>query len=665
MIEPIQSDKPAVMSWVKLFPPNPAWNSQSIRVFTDAGVAVGSDVLWSAPGEPVTLLFDSSSKAKRYDVYVGSNWPAKHLTDSHAGVWLETRAGSGQTYAKLQDMLDAWQKSTTVIGRAIVEGLFEGGNRFGPQDNLLLHMQGWFTADKPEHLGLATVSVDGSFVLVDNKEVVEWPGSHEWGYGPQGPPQGAVDVTPGTHVIDYYNAYVKRDGGRPPVLTGLSVKGGPFQDWTTLTPDKPFFLPAAPARVVGYELQAPNAPANSAIPALAFEWAATGQSPINTDFPDLGLVGVQLNCLAPPKGTLAWTFDDGTTAQGASPLHVFPRPGLRVVRLDVKDGDKTIASTSQTISVHFLWYPITDVEPLLKPNFESDIMGRDPATFSAPDLASAFAILGAFDQPGDLLKLLPPMCAKMKDVGEADLPYLRDSALRLFHEDRAHFTEGEQLLRALIDRCASAATPPSVAVVNQCRLLLAQLLIRNSDQTDEARKLIDAINVPSLTGDDPRTLGILRGDLALAMGDIAGARKKYRDLTGDPQGADARSSIRRTAEIGQARAFIDKKDYDAAEDALQEVAWQAPIEKLSPDWALTRLRLYEAENLPRAGYFWAQRLMPVIVNGGRSELLFRLTDLAFAQNQGDLAHKTLSELLAKHPYSEEAAVAKQKWPAPN
>ena len=60
----------------------------------------------------------------------------------------------------------------------------------------------------------------------------------------------------------------------------------------------------------------------------------------------------------------------------------------------------------------------------------------------------------------------------------------------------------------------------------------------------------------------------------------------------------------------------------------------SPPPKLSPDWALTRLRLYEAENLPQAAFLWAKRLLPVLTEGGRSELLFRLTSLAFAQGDG-------------------------------
>jgi TolA-binding protein len=218
-------------------------------------------------------------------------------------------------------------------------------------------------------------------------------------------------------------------------------------------------------------------------------------------------------------------------------------------------------------------------------------------------------------------------------------------------------------LRALIDRCATAnPSPPLITVASECRLALARLVLKTSDRTDEVRSLIDAINVPALSGDEPRRLAILRADLALAMGDVAGAKKQYETLTGTPSGPDARSSIRRTAKIGQARAFLDRKDFDAAENALNEVAWQSPIEKMASDWALSRLRLDQEENLPVAAYLWAKRLLPVVTEDGRSELLFRLTDLAFAQGDNDLAHKTLSELLKKHPYSQEAAQAKEKWP---
>ena len=665
IIDPDHGGPPPLVSWVSLYLPEPKWAAMPVRVFTDTGTAVGSDLLWTAPGEPATFLFDSSSGAKRYKVYVGSNWPAMHLAVAKAGVWLECREGDGETVNSLPDMLQAWNQSGKVLGRAIIPAIFEGGNRFGPQGNLFEHFQGWFDAAAPEHLQLAVISVDASFVQVDGKEVVEWPGLHYFGPGMGGQHQGAVDLPAGLHVLDYYNAYVKKEGGRPPGLCCLAARGGALQNWTMLTPDSGFFRPVTHDHVVSYELQAnsPGASAPGAAPALAIDWVNKEQSVITTDIPDIGLILMQLTCLAPATGTLTWTFDDGLTAQGQSVRHLFPRPGMRTVRLSLTDGDKQVAALSQTISVQPDWAHLSYDPPRLYPGHEADIMGRDPATLSAPDLASCFAIWGAFQKSEDLLKMLPAVCAKMKEIDEADLPYVKDAALFLAREDWAHFAEESRLLRALIDRCAVDNPSPRVVTIgSECRLRLAQLVLKTSDRTDEARALIDAISVPALSGDEPRALNILRADLALAAGDVAGARKQYETLTGEPSGPDARSSIRRMAKIGQARVFLDRKDFEAAEDSLNDVAWQFPIEKMAPDWALTRLRLYQEENLPVAACLWAKRLLPVVTENGRSELLFRLTGLAFAQGDSDLARKTLAELLKKHPYSQEAAQAKEKWP---
>jgi hypothetical protein len=661
-IEPDQAGSPARVSWAELCLPEPKWATMPIRVFTDTGTAVGCDLLWTAPGEPATLLFDSSSGAKRYQVYVGSNWPVMHLPDPKAGVWLESREGDGTAVNSLPDMLQAWNESGKVNGRAIVTGIFEGGNRFGPQGNLLEHLQGWFDLAVPEHLELAVISADASFVLVDGKEVVEWPGIHPFGPGLTGQHQGAVDLAAGLHFLDYYNAYVAPPGDWPPMLCCLAAKSGPFQPWIMLTPGNSFFRRVIHAHVVSYELQAnPAGSEPGAAPLPAIDWVNAEESVIYTNLPDIGLISMQLTCLTPAKGALTWTFDDGSTAQGQSVKHLFLRPGLRTVHLSLQDGDK-MAALSQTISVHPDWtHP--DQYPQLHPEHEADIMARDPATLSAADLVGCVALFGAYEKPEDLLKILPAVCARMKEMKDGDLPWVKDAALFLARNEWVHVAEETRLLRALIDRSTPASPSPQlIAISSECRLGLAQLILKTSDGADEARSLVGAINAPSLSGAEPRALAILRADLALAAGDVAGAKKQYEALTGAPSGPDARSSIRRTAKIGQACAFLDRHDFEAAEDSLNEVAWQFPIEKMSPDWALTRLRLYQEQNLPDVAYLWAKRLLPVITESGRSELLFRLTDIAFAQGDNALAQKTLSELLKKYPYTEEAAQAKEKWP---
>jgi len=665
IIEPEEYGPKSIAS-TELYLPDPKWATMPFHVFTEQGIPVGSSLLWTAPGEPVTLLFDSSAGARHYHVYVGSNSPAKPLGDAKGGVLLEARKGDGTSINHLNDMLRAWNQSQTVLGRTLVAGIFEGGNRFGPQDNFFEHFQGWFDVTASENLQIALMSAGASFVLVDGKEVVEWPGIHDrWYKASDGPPRGAIDLPAGPHCLECYYAYVSSDGAVPAACY-VAVKGGPIDQWTMLTSDNTFIRPVAHDHPVRYELR-PNLPGNppgAVAPALAMTWTNVEQSVINTDLPDIGLVALQLSCLDPVTGTVLWTFDDGSTAQGQRVKHLFLRPGIRTVHVDLMNGAKRVASLDQTINVHFDWVHLAWLDSKIYPEQESDVLSRDPTAMSVSDLVSCFGLFGNYMKTDELLKLLPAVCAKINQVTEHDLPYLKDAALVLVRDDWAHPTEETQLLRALIERSASVTEPKpaTVAVASECRLALARLILNATDHTDEVRALISAINLPSLVGDEPRAMRVLKADLALVSGDLAGAKAQYQTLSSAPSDLDVRSSIRATAAISQARAFIDRKDFDAAEDTLNDVVWQFPLEKISPEWALVRLRLYQEENHTAEGFLWAKRLLPVLTDGGRSELLFRIAELAFAQGDVNLAHKALAELLTKHPYSQEAAEAKEKWP---
>lgn len=680
---------PNAVSWINLSLPDPNWLNLPIRVITDKGVSVASDILWTAPGEPATLLIDSSSGADQYKIYLGSNWPAMHLNGLKSGVLMESRAGDGRAINHLKDMIEAWNKSTTVYGRALVGGLFEQGNPFGPQTNLFEHFQGWFDVARPENLQLNLNSNDASFVLVDGKEVVEAPGLHTFHQRQRTQYQGAINLVPGPHLLEAYYAFVPNHDQRHFPLCGLEAKTNTSRQWQweVLLPNSGFFRPIGHVHVVDYQLESNNLNAwgMASPPPFAINWLVDGQSVIGTDIPDIGLISVQFSCYpqwvrtaeqtlnaepkrkhmrdSQPTDKITWTFDDGTTAEGAVVEHIFPRPGMRVVKVSVTDGEKNLGAVSQTINVHPNWMQSSTVDPELDPVHQADLMTRDPMQLSASDLAGCMAVFGFYKDSAAMLKFLPAVCSKMNDMNEADLPYLKTAGLYFAWDDPLHFTEGAQLLKALVDRCSTAKSTPQLLIAgNQARLALAQSTLKISDHTDDVKALLDGINVQVLSADEHRSLDILRADLALATGDVANAKKQYQKLAGPLSGADTRSSIRFTAMISQAGVYIDKKDYESAEKSLSQVIAQDPLEKISPDWALTRLRLYEDEKLPEVAYLWGTRLLPVITDNSRSELLFRLTDLAFAQGKNDAATKTLTELLHNYPYSGEAARAKEKWP---
>ena len=592
--------KPALLATVNLFLPDPRWASMPIRIFSDTGVPVTSDVLWTAPGEPTTVLFSTVPDAKYYCAYVGSNWPLLPLENTRAGVLLESREGDGKPIDNLSQMSQAWNQSSKVLGRAMVPGIWEGENRFRVDVNLLEHLQGWFDVANPEHLDLAIISNDSTFVLIDGKEVAAWPGHHDFNWAQVPPHQGGVDLQPGVHLLEYYNAYCDTGADRRFPLCCLAVKGGPFADWTGLRPDVEFFRPIAHAHVVYYEGRSDAVPALAAqAPPFTLERVTLGQCVIDPHIADIGLISVQLTAY-PLKGTMTWTFDDGSTATGEQVTHLFLRPGMRVIQLSAKDGAHDLGTVRETINVHPDWTMLTAL-PELTPAYRAEIMGRDPATLSVSDLAGCVAVGEGYQDTELLLKLLPQVCAKIKAISDADLPYVTDAAVFLAN-DWTHSTEAIQLLHVLVDRCTQDNSSPQLTTLaNRTRLTLARLTLTNSDRTDEVRSLVDAIDARTLTGSDSRQLAMLRADLALATSDVLGAKKQYENLTGAPSGPDARSSVRRTGQIGAARAFLERKDFAAAEQSLHEVAGAAPIEKMSrPIGSLTRLRLYQDENRPQA-----------------------------------------------------------------
>jgi hypothetical protein len=649
-VEADSGSVPSSLSWAELNLPDPRWAGMTIRVFNDSGVGVGSRALWSAPGEPIVLVFDSSSNAKHYDIYFGSDWPTLPLPNANSGVLLETRLGDGSTINDLPGMLNAWNKATTVEGRAILPGIFEGGNRFGPEANLLLHFTGWFNVTASEHLQLAVMSTDASFVLVDGREVAEWPGRHDIGGGMQGQHMGSVDLAAGLHQLDYYNAYGSPGG--PPLLACLAAKGGPDEKWAMLMPGNTFFTPTDHAHVIDYATQGATAPP------FAIDWKSSAQSVVGPESPDVGFITLSFTCHPQQAETVTWTFDDGTTAQGESVDHLFPRPGLRTVQVEVKSATGGAAPLRQLVHVHPDWVRLNTYPPALAPEAQADILARDPATFSPSDLAGCTAVFATFKATDALLKLQPTLCAKMPAMADADLPYIEQASL-LLAPDLAHARESSALLQALLDRCSN---PSLIAIASSARVALGQLTLLTTTHTDEVQALLAGVDPKALAGKERRAYRMLEADLALATGDVASARQQYGAMTAPARGPDERSSVRETGRIDQARIFLERKDDDAAETALDQVAQQSPLKKLSPDWELIRLRLYQDENLPDIAFLYATRLLPVMTGSERSELLYGLVDLAQQRGDRAFAARMLAELLQKHPYSEEAAKAKARWP---
>ncbi len=690
----VDLDKPesaAKVSWARFGLPDAHWTGLPVRAYDSTGKEIGMQLIWSAPGEPTTIAFDSSLGVKRYFLYFAAPLPSVVGSISsttaataplpgvswspEAGVLYETRAYDGRQINKFEEFQAAWEKSAMMLGRSLLPTIFEGGHRHGPQQSLLGYYKGWFNAPAAATYEFATISTDASFLLVDGKQVTSWPGRHHFWPGHQGKYHGSVDLGAGPHVLEYYNAYFYRPDGRTPILCCIAAKAG-NAGWAMLTAEANFFRPVSRAHVAGYETapegMSPTATGNTKLaPNVGFDWNVVDQSVPATEGLDSGLIVMRFRSYrARPQWKYTWSFDDGASGEGDKVEHLFLRPGLRQVGLTVKDANGgEIGSVTVPVSVHPNWQQLTrrqpDYNPLeLNAKHRDAVLARDPGTISAQDWAAVVSMFSIFEDADALAKIAPSVAQRVKEFSDGDLGTIQKAAAFLADIGGKHPAEAEKLFTALTDLTFKAdASPAAKTIANQARLALVQIKLKTSAQMAEVAKLLESINITALSADEHRAADILRGDLALANGDIDGAKKQYQALTGEPTDSDARSSVRRTAKIDQANSFLDKKDTESAEQLIREIEWTAPIEKLAPDCALVRARIYQDSGQTQAALLWARRVLPAITAAtARSELLFRVADLSFALGDKDGARKALQELLARHPYSEAAAKAKAKWP---
>ena len=599
-------------------------------VVTTNGAAVGCRVLWSAAGEPATVLFDSSSNAETYYIYLSvPPLPATMGWEPGAGVWLETRAKPPGPVDSRAQMLEAWKKSPVVQGRSVLSQLYLGLNPHGPARDFLALYRGQLRIEEAGEYALATVSGDASFVLVDGKPVAEWPGQHGPWEGRQGRYQGRVNLGAGLHLVEYYHAV----GGNEP-LAELAWRR-PGRDRFEVVPAKAFGAVAQFA-VTGVDY----APGNST--GLYVEWSAWEHTQAQAWF----LVTMQFRA---PGAAATWSFDDGAGAQGATVEHVFARPGTRVVKAVAGNRQATVP-----VAVRPNWWQLEEWPGETVRRQREALTGRDLAGLPVADLAYAVQYANIL---GDhrLLGRLGAACGKR----EADFTAEHATtfyALGLHYADATvrEFANAERAFRVGLGLAGADATLRA-----RVQLRLADLLAQRLGRAREAEPLLEKLPA-DLGGDEARWRKVLLADVALARGDAAAARAGYAAVT--PAG-DAKEEVRRRARLEGAQALLARGNLEEAERLLSQALWQEPLEKLNVDTGLAWLRLLVARQEWAAARQQCAGLLAVAsADNDRAELLYELAAAEFALGRPAAGQEAVRRLVKELPYSAGAARAKDQWP---
>ena len=172
-------------------------------IATNSGARVNSLVLSAGPGEPMDILFESPKANPSYLVYLVPKDKRTNTSQSwepKAGLVLQTKwASQGlRTSDRLSEFLEAFNGAAKPVGRSLVDDIHQAfGIHLLPeyetpqQDGFgFHHYKGFFKADKNGQYSFATISYYDSYISVDDKPVVEWPGKHDISTARRGEKQG-------------------------------------------------------------------------------------------------------------------------------------------------------------------------------------------------------------------------------------------------------------------------------------------------------------------------------------------------------------------------------------------------------------------------------------------------------------------------------------------
>ncbi|MGA2556170.1 MAG: PKD domain-containing protein [Verrucomicrobiota bacterium] len=635
-----QGDWPAKVGVVEIAP---CWNAPGrFGVFNNDGKAVAFQSIWAAPGELTRVCFDTSSGDMSYYVCFDNELPlAAGNWKPEAGVLLETRACHTDlpinNAAQVVRLLNA---AGAPAGRDFVPNVFLGANPFGPSTYYIASFTGWFTAPSAAQYTFATASDDASYLEVDNHTVATWYGTHGAEEGRHGEHSGTLTLSAGQHRLSYLQ--IQLGGGSAAVAAWQP----PGQAHVELMPASAFG-PVARFRVNGCEYGPPGAGR------LYFEWRAADQCALGETM----FVRTQFRVVdSAPRRTYHWRFDDGSEESGVNPRHFFAEPGLRQVTVEAWQNGAVMATNSVRVRIAPEWQQRDWWRDDVFNQAKSDLLHRDLGPLPARDLTAVWELA---DHADDAELLMRSGESLMKRQNEFNSPAYGP----VFYKTGLVFEHQGDAGDALAEKAFQLALAPqrvAAAIAEPARLQWAGLLVHCDGELEEAGKVLGGIPGSLSNTDDRRRWRLLQGDLSLARGQLEEARKHYAAAGEKPAGGLFNAA--RAARLESAAILLEHGHWDDAQEAVDRLEFDMPLERMSLDTGLLALKLAMGRKEFQRAFTEGHTLLAVAGGDPRqSEVLFTMVETGLALGKKEEAQKALGRLLKDFPYSEAAAKAKDRW----
>ena len=651
------------VSLVRLYAPghNPE-DFNPVVIATNSGAGVNSMVLSAGRGEPMDILFESPKANPSYLVYLVPKDKRTNTSQSwepKAGLVLQTKwAMQGlRSTDRLPEFLEAFNGTAKPVGSSLVDDIHHAFSihllpeyETPQQDGFgFHHYKGFFKADKNGQYSFATISYFDSYISVDDKPVVEWPGKHDINTARRGEKQGTISLEPGIHKLEYFLCSPWQE------MFAVAAWKKPNEEFRVMT--RTDFAGAGRFRAVSADLSEPNQAY------AAFEWLPIDDFRLEQTGPCF--VAMQFDAIRPDPLTrysYRWAFDDGTTAEGETVEHVFLRPGLRKVRLEVALQGKVLAGSEHEVYVHPTWdkcfMNMNDTD-----SFDKVIRQRNLDKAPPKDLVNLFILADKADRPGwkelATTGLTGNLAALVQEFEDTD--FLFDFGRYLLGPKLKQYGKSLELFNRLRQKSNA-----EISVRQQAGICEAEILTAYFGKNDQALAVLEQLPAADSMRDElARSSALAKAQATLGLGRTTEAVELVEQLSATSNSAGkANLKVKHAGLIRHARVLAENQDdpnqLDYAMANIETVVAEDPAKIFSPGVNLVKLDIHLARAEFQAAFHLTERLKNLQLSDyDIAEVLARQVIASCGLKDIQKAKAVYAQLNNDYPYSPAIEKAKQ------
>ncbi len=652
----LRGENPEV-SYAKLYMPGYDARDFEPVIFTSIGQQVPCRIFQAKQDVPMEILFDNSRGSTIYFVYLVQKdryKPASTVWEPKVGVTLETRYTT-KNYPEckeLSGLLKVWGDAAKPVDKTLVDNVHHSypihhiSDLEGTKPRLALYRyEGFFKIEKAGQYVFATASNWASHLLVDGKVVISWPGEHSYRSGIRGQKQGKVSMEAGVHKLEYLNYSPWGE------MFTLAAWQKPKEKLGLMTRDD--FLPVERfiATAIGYKELTKDGG--------SFKWQVIDDWRL--DQGKEAMVRMRFDVMEAKQDgyySYRWKFDDGKIQTGKSVEHVFLRPQMRAVTLEVLKDDSVVAEVRQKINVDVISDKI-QLEPGSEQAFEKAVSESDFSRLPISDIVNLYAFADGLERQqwrqeavAALMKRLNELVSDSQhwnfclELGQ----YLRSASVR-------RYEQALTLFGLLSEKSAGNSSVYQSAIVSQ-----AELLIQCFGKTQDALNILNQLEKRKQLDNKIITrFRITQAEALIALGQAEQARELLQNLQ---SAKNNKQEVKNIGLLRHARQLADDTEdpeqLDYAMEDIEKIIADNPLNLLTPSLNLIKLDVHLARKEYLIAFYLAERLDKLeLSNYYRSQMLVRQVKALCGIRAVEQAKVIYESMTTSYPYSPAVAEARK------